>query len=623
MTAELTVDFSEPYIGGAGGGSVGPIPPDQIGIDTRAYVLDTESNDYRREGVEVVQQRNATSNRDILLLPQNVWRHQDESWHLGAGQKNRDREDSLQYRFSRSFGIDPWVKYEVSLLNETSLLKDLTGASGHPAFLQVHNGHLYCIVADGVYSWATPSGTEDFVQLPAGAGNVISTTYDGDAIIVLTDAGKVYTITGPTTVTAHPHTLTNGTFIAYVKGYLIGNEGNVLVDITGGTPKTIYTSPVTGFTWVGAAEGPNAIYLLGGAGDKWQAQRVSVKEDGTDLAPAITAATLPDGEIGTGIGAYLGFVFLGSTKGVRMATPNNSSGDLTLGAFIPTQAPVYGFEGQSQFVWITGSYLNPVSDTGPVQGCLTAPVSGLYRADLTSFTVTESTPAYANDLYAVNGAYGTTRSVITWGDKRVFTVDGKGVYLETDVKVPCGWLEPGRVSFSVEDVKTGLYAQMKWEPLRGTVALDLSADNKPPVRVLNWSIRDTINSGNVPLNGLQFSRLQARYVLYRDGTDTKQGPTITRFEVRARPAKGAASRWYLPILNHEAIDLNGVIEARDVNVEFDRLMNLVETGKMFILQEGRRTYQCVAVDFRWLPQKLTEQGNGWQGVYVLIAEEVR
>jgi hypothetical protein len=374
---------------------------------------------------------------------------------------------------------------------------------------------------------------------------------------------------------------------------------------------------------VGFAEGPAAIYALGGAGDKWQVQRVDVKSDGTGLNPAITAATLPDGEIGTAIGGYLGFVFVGSTKGVRMATPNNTAGDLTLGAFIPTQAPVYGFEGQSQFLWVTGSYINPVADTGLVQGCLTAPVSGLYRIDLTSFTVTDSTPAYATDLYAVDGAYGTTRSVATWGDVRVFAVDGKGIYLETAEKVPCGWIEPGRISFSVEDVKTGLYAQMKWEPLRGTVALDLSPDNKTPVRVLNWSIKDTISSGNITLNGMQFSRIDARYVLYRDATVTTQGPTVTRFELRARPAKGAASRWYLPILNHEVLDLNGVPEARDVTVELDRLMALVKTGRMFTLQEGRYAYQCVAVDFRWFPQKLTEQGNGWQGVYVLICEEVR
>lgn len=629
MSIELTVDFDEPYVGSSGsGGSVAPIPPDQIGIDARSYILDTESNDYRREGVEVVQQRNTTSNRDLLLLPQNVWRHQDESWHLGAGQKNLDREDSLQYRYSRSYGIDPWTKYEVSLLNETENFFALPTLD--KTFLQVHNDDLVAVWETTSRWWATPASSPVTLALGASSGNAISVTYDGDAVIVLTDVGKVYKMTNSTTSTLYAITppvggnpVTSATFIAYVKGYLVMGVGNQLWDVTSTTAKLVYTSPVTGFEWVGAAEGTNAIYLAGGSGDKHLIHRVAVKEDGTGLATAITAATLPDGEIATSIGAYLGYVFVGSTKGVRMATPGNSSGDLVLGALILTEAPVYGFEGQGQFVWVTGSYVNPVSDTGAVSGCPSTPLSGLYRVDLTAFTVSESTPAYATDLVAVDGAYGTTRSVVTWGDKRVFTVDGEAVYLETDNKMLAGWLAPGRISFSVEDIKTSLYAQMKWEPLEGTVSLDLCADNGSPVRVLNWSIQGTVSSGNIPLNGLQFSRMDARYVLYRDEVDATLGPVVTRFELRARPAKGAASRWYLPILNHEAIDLNGIIEARDVNFEFDRLMSLVTTGKMFALQEGRHVYQCVAVDFKWFPQKLTEQGNGWQGVYVLVCEEVR
>ena len=306
-----------------------------------------------------------------------------------------------------------------------------------------------------------------------------------------------------------------------------------------------------------------------------------------------------------------------------MATPGNTAGDLLLGAFIPTEAPVYGFEGQSQFMWVTGSYINPVGTHGPIAGAPTSPVSGLYRTDLTSFTTTESTPAYATDLYASDGAYGTTRSVTTWNNKRVFAVDGHGVYLETDNKVPVGWLEPGRISYSVEDLKTGLYAQAKWEPLAGTVTIGLSYDNKPWTTVLNWSIPQSISSGNIPLNGAQFSRVDPIYILMRDKVTATKGPILTRFELRARPAKGKASRWYLPILNHEELDLNGVMASRDVNVEFSILLGLVESGKMFSLQEGNRTYQAVAVDYRWQPQKLTVQGEGWQGVFTLVAEEVR
>ena len=631
--SDLSVPFNYPYSGGVFAGVV-PLPPDRVAIDTRTYVIDTQGSvdegKYRREGVEVLQQRNTTSNRDLLLLPQNVWRHQDESWHLGAGQRNRDREDALLGRFWRSFGVNPWTRYELSLLNETMLLTPL---DPDPCFLQVHAGHLYAVQGTTFTSWATTAATPVENPLGAGSGKAISVTYDGDAVIALTDAGKVFEVKNPTTVTqrtvtppaapAVPNPVTQATFIAYVKGYLLLGVGNQLWDITATQAVLVYTSPVPGFTWVGAAEGTNAIYLAGGSGDKHVIHRVSVKDDGTGLNPAIVAATLPDGENATSIGAYLGFVFAGSNLGVRMATPNNSAGDLTLGALIEMQAPVYGFEGQGQFVWVTGSVINPVTDSGPVTGCPTAPMSGLYRADLTSFTVTESTPAYATDLVAVDGALGTTRSVTTWGEVRAFAVDGHGVYVETNRKMAAGWLASGRVSYSVEDTKTGLYAQGKWEPLRGRVAIDLSYDSAPHTRVFNWAIQGSIRSDNIPLNGAQFSRVDPIIVLYRDTVDPTKGPIFTRFEVRARPAKGQASRWYLPILNHQTLDINGIMETRNVNTEFDRLLTLVQSGRMFALQEGGHVYQCVGVDYQWFPQKLTEHGDGWQGVFVLICEEVR
>jgi hypothetical protein len=237
--------------------------------------------------------------------------------------------------------------------------------------------------------------------------------------------------------------------------------------------------------------------------------------------------------------------------------------------------------------------------------------------------VTTSTPAYATDLHARGESGKTVRSVTTWREKRVFAVDGGGIYLETDDKVQGGWLEMGRVSYSVEDLKTGLYVQGKWEPLAGTVEMYLSYDNDHPVRVMNWSMQGSVRSGNITLNGKQFSRVDGRIDLLRSAAQLGQGPVFTRFEVRARAVKGAASRWTLPIINHEELDLNGIIEARDVTAEYNALMDIVESGRMFTLQEWGRAYQVVAKDFTWNPQKLDAAGAGWQGVFTLVVEEVK
>lgn len=630
--SELTVDFNEPYIGGSGSGVIpSPIPPDQVGIDTRQYLLDTKSGEYRREGIEVLQQRNTNNNRDLLLLPQEVWRQQFESWHQGAGQLNADREDALPYRFSRSFGIDPWTKYELSLLNDTTKAFDLTDTK--KCWVQPHGIQL--VIVHGTTATFMDPDFSTAAPLSLAASDAIGITYDGDGVFTLHDDGSVFHVTNATTATARtitppaapatPNPITEATFIAYVKDYLILGVGNQLWDITATQAKLIYTSPVTGFTWVGAAEGANAIYCVGGVNDKHVVHRIGVKDDGTGLTPGVVAGSLPDGEIGTAIGSYLGYVFIGTNKGVRMATPSGTQGDLTLGALIPTDAPVYGFEGQDRFVWATASSINS-TPTGEAEGhddFPNSPVCGLYRADLSTFTVTESTPAYATDLFAFTQHNKTVRSVATWGGKRVFTVENGGVYVENNHKVKGGWIEMGRVSYSVEDLKTGLYAQGKWEPLDGSVEMYLSYDNDHPTRIMNWGVQGSIRSGNISLDGKQFSRVDPRVELHRSATDTTKGPIFTRYEIRARAVKGDASRWYLPIMNHESLDLNGVIQARDVVVEFKRLMSLVQSGKMFPLQEMGETHRVVARDFKWTPEKLNTQGTGWQGVFLLIVEEVK
>jgi hypothetical protein len=99
----------------------------------------------------------------------------------------------------------------------------------------------------------------------------------------------------------------------------------------------------------------------------------------------LVAATLPDGEIARSISGYLGYVVIGTDKGVRFSVADGD-GNLTLGALIPTTEPVYCAEGQDRFVWY-----------GLSQFPNNAPYGGLGRMDLSAFTG-DLTPAYATDI---------------------------------------------------------------------------------------------------------------------------------------------------------------------------------------------------------------------------------
>ena len=621
--AQITREFNEPF-------SERPtslpswFSPSVVGLNGRAYLIDTESGAYRRQGVDVVQQRNTSDARDVLLLPQDVWRQMQQSWHFGAGQSNIDRDNALPYRYSDSFGINPWEQWQVSLLPATEKLagENYTGSvwvSAVGDYLCVFNGESvkwFNELADD----ATPIGTVTF-----SAGNdIVDIANDGLVATALTEDRYIWYVDSPSSTAlkwANHQYSTDVTFIAWEKDYLIVGDGNVLRNaVKGQNPTAIYTHPDTNFRWYSACSGSQFIYVLGSVGDRTTVHKIGIKPDGTGLLPAIVAATLPDGEIGTVIDSYLGFVFIGTDKGVRMAQAD-SNGDLVLGPIIPTNAPVRCFEGQDRFVWYGNSSINgqyeDVKDRFPSD-----PVCGLGRMDLSTFTVSALSPAYANDIYTLTETNKAVQSVTTYKNKTVFSVENSGVFFQSENLVSAGWLKQGTISFSVEDLKTALYSQAKWLPLRGEIDIDLSYDSAGYRRTAEFTGAGTVRSDNIYLDGTQFTRVDPAFVLCRCNSDSGKGPTLTRWEIRAVPVKGRSTRWTIPVLNYDTIELDGVIYNRDVLEELNSLLALCREGGLFLLQEAGASYQVYAKDFLWQPEKLSANGRAWQGTFTIIVEEV-
>lgn len=623
--AQITRQFDEPF-----SEVTRTLPswfsPAVIGLNGRPYLIDTESGAYRREAVEVVQQRNTSDARDVLLLPQNIWRQMQQSWHFGAGQSNIDRDDALPYRYEDSFGISPWEQWQLSLLNETAKQDSSNTYTGN-IWLTTQGDYL-CVYNGQTIEWYDDLGTG---ETPVGTttvstgNNIISVAEGGLLPTVLTEDRYVWTVSSPTATPVkwanHQYT-TNVTFVDWEKDYLLVGDGNQLYNaIKSNNPTSLYTHPDTDFRWYDAASGSQFIYVLGRSGDRTTIHKIGIKADGTGLLPLIVAATLPDGEIGYSISSYLGYIFIGTDRGVRMAQADGN-GDLVLGAIIPTPSPVYAFEGQDRFVWFgKSSMVREYDDAG--SGLFPATtVVGLGRMDLTTFTTTALTPAWANDIYTTAADTEHVHSIVTYNGKTVFAVEGTGVYFETDDKVEAGWLKQGTMSFSVEDLKTALYTQAKWLPLEGEIDIDISYDSGVFTRVAQFSTEGTVRSDNVYLDGHQFTRLNAGYVLRRSTGDNEIGPVLTRWEIRAVPVKGKAARWTIPIMNYDVVNIDEVTYNRDVLDELSVLMNLCQSGKLFSLQESGTAYNVYARDFLWQPEKLSATGRGWQGTFTIIVEEV-
>jgi hypothetical protein len=627
---QITREFDEPF-----SESTAALPSSfsaaVVGLAGRPYLMDTASGQYQRQAVDVVQQRNTSDNRDLLLLPQDIWRQMQQSWHYGAGQSNMDRDDALPYRYKDSFGIDPFTKWQLSLLPQTDRLKTLTGS--YKCFVAVANSYLVIIQNQTLWWYTALSGSG--TSSSPHASEIIDVTSSGNKVYTLHEDGEIWEHSSSSVYSLHIAMNASAVSIGWTKDHLMCGDGNELWQVTSTATKNQLGAdyPDPAFRWIDFCDGPQHIYALAGMGDKWVVHKIGINATTAALQTYITAAVLPDGEIGYSIGSYLGYIFIGTSKGVRMAQPD-ANGDLTLGPIIQTSSPVYCFEGQDRFVWYGNSSMNgSYSNTQGVDTSLfpASTVSGLGRMDLSTFTVGGFAPAYADDLSAYNASAatpawastGTVRSVTTFLGKRVFAIDGVGVYFETSNLVEAGWIEQGTISFSVEDLKTALYTQAKWLPLSGAISIDLSYDSESYSRLVTVSTPNTIRSENISLNGKQFSRVDPRYVLKRNTTTTSSGPTFTRWEIRAFPIRGRAFRWTLPVMNYEQIEIDGVTYNRDVLSELDTLIGFVQSGSVFNLQESGRSYTVYGKDFLWRPERLSANGQGWQGVFILVVEEVQ
>ena len=101
----------------------------EVTIAGRAYAMDTSFEPYRRDAF---RHRSIQSQRESISLDnvpgegtvntEGLWRRSAIDWKYGAGQPYQDRKDSIDARFSESKGINPWMEWQLELLNDTQLV---------------------------------------------------------------------------------------------------------------------------------------------------------------------------------------------------------------------------------------------------------------------------------------------------------------------------------------------------------------------------------------------------------------------------------------------------------------------------------------------------------------------
>ena len=606
-------DPAEPYF--AGTASNGLVPyPFPISLGGHAYGIQWDPSAigvwgarFKRNSLPLLRTQADNSNTpgEQSISPEQFWRRSQETWLYGEGQTYLDRAGSELRRYHDGLGIDPWDPWQLKLLNDTSRVYTTTNTG-----LQCVVAGTYMYVIDGTNIKFSSGTLASWTSVTGSSGTPTSIDTDGNTIYTANGSSGIYSGTAGGSSVSNYATGTVS-LVRFTKSRLMAAGSGKLYNVTttGALPTALLDLSSRNFTWVDICGGQSQIYAAGYAGDKSLIYRTAIKSDGTSLDVPIVAGELPDGEIVRSIGSYLGYIMLGSDRGVRFCSVN-ADGSLTIGGLILSDAPVYCFEGQDRFVWYGLSNYNNNA-------------SGLGRMDLTTFT-TPLVPAYAADIMSYST--GTIRSVVTFNNKRYFTVDGYGLVAESSVPVPSGSFVSGVISYGISDPKVAMYLDIKHEPLKGSIQVGIVADKSDQyIDVNNANIIGTSSvAGSVspshafPCGQLSGENFQVVIKLISDGTNS---PILTRWTLRSYPTPVRTAQWDVPILIYPTITLGDKDWAQDSDAEIQFLVGLHQNQNIVTLQVSDTSYQVVMYDYQWLPDALDIQGKA-RGIFYAQLREI-
>lgn len=584
-----------------------------VGIDGRPYQIDQKSGRFTRGYEPRVRdsQDISTAPGEAAINPGGLWRRGQDSWHLGAGQKYADAAAAIDYRYYKSKGVNPWVKGQLTLLNSVKVALSTSTTN-----LRMVSTSTRVYVLDGANvkyttnpfasspTWTTASG------LPAATP--IDITSDGSSVYITypgttnTNGLWKYTNGGTATNIAYGHEYGN---VDFVKGFFIttgnavqGNGNDLYFSPTGNVGADDYEHPVPTFEWIGSATGQSAIYIAGKSGDFGGVYKLTIKSDGT-LDTPVEALELPEGEYPTDIFGYLGFILVGTNKGVRFCT-TDSQNNLSAGSLIPTGADVRGFTAEDRFVWFGWTNYDGSS--------------GIGRLDLSSFTA-PNTPAYATDLM-YNSSTNAVQSIVTFNGKRVFSISGVGVVAEDSATLASsGTIEVGTYRWGIPDRKFVAKVDTRAEPLDGSIISYLALDNGTYTSLGTWNTPDDTEN---TLDGSSQKTIQASFKFELKPSDTNVSPVLTRWMTRAYAAPFRSQVFSVPLLLHKKVRAGNkdyYFDTSDERLLFD---DLIASPRIITLQVGQETHTVIVEDVEEIP--LDSSGNTWdfEGTLVVTMRSV-
>jgi hypothetical protein len=568
------------------------------------------------------------------------WIRSQMSFHGGSGINFFDpatNDENGQYRFADSRGINVWTKGQATLLKDVVDTHETTGpvvGTDH----QHPNQHVRSI------QWSSTEGvllhdefdvdkisaagavTHFIDYVPGTTEKVYAICDDGVNAYWVTNqvhggANKLHMykkpLTGSSASTADETLMFRGDSIVityatmeFIKDRIIlcvNNKVYELATTATSLPSPVYTNPNTNYHYTSVAASGPAIYTAGHSGIYSTIQKYTLNTSGAmpTLTSAVVAAELPAGEIIEKVYYYLGYMMIGTSKGIRVGSVNDQDGSINYGPLIvETVQPVYDFAARDKFIWAT---------TG-----IGSTDAGLTRIDL-SVEIEPLRFAYANDLQASQTTVHFTTGVAFLGTTNrlafctAYNTTSGAIYLESATNlVPTGYLTTGNIRYGTLEPKNFKRLLARGNYTFGSMTLNtvdangneydhISYDSSvPPVEVTTSN----------PATAQEY--VAYKFAMYRDGTDNTKGPVFKGYQAKATIATprqrlishyvycfdeetdknnsrtGYSGRAYDRMLTLESIEENGDIvtwqdlntgDSRQVQIEGISLVNTTPPDK--------------------------------------------
>lgn len=392
--------------------------------------------------------------------------------------------------------------------------------------------------------------------------------------------------TAPTVMFTQPGITVTNAVIEFVKERLVMAANNKIYEFaTSATalPTELYTHPSTVHVYTSITASGNAIYVSGYNGIQSTIQKFTLNSSGVmpTLTFASVAAELPVGEIVYKIYYYLGYMLIGTSKGIRVATVADD-GSITYGPIVVhTEQPAYDFAARDNFVWAATN----------VNG-----KPGVIRIDL-SQEIEPLRFAYANDLYynEDQNRYTTSCAFLSDTNRLAFTTSNNGsngtVYIENaDTLTETGFITTGFIRYATIEKKYFKLIKPRFNtPMFGTCVIstkEVDGDINSIITIagstpaINTDLATNISS---PQEELAF-----KFTLGRDTSDTTKGPEFDGYQVKSLPAVVRARQLTIPLVNYDfETDRYGIQNGYETRA-WDRLQaleSLEAAGDTVIIQD--------------------------------------